>query len=79
MGKITNLSDQQLSSCIYKNCCTIEDLRYLLSLPGVVVNDIIDQDRFAEVFSDFYQDSQKPDNVSWAIPYFIADEIHKFI
>lgn len=77
MATITELTDQQLAHCIYQDCCTVEQLRDLLAQPGVICNGAIDQDRFARVFSDWYQDV--PDNVSWVIPYIIADEIHKLL
>lgn len=79
MATINGLSDQQLQLCIYQNCCTVQELRSMLNQPGIVTDNRINQDAFARVFSDWYQGRQDPDNVSWVIPYFIADEIHKLL
>lgn len=79
MIQITDLTDEELSSCIYQKIVTVQELRALLSIDGVITANRINQDLFANYFTRFIENRTVNNNVNWAIPYFIADDITDYI
>jgi hypothetical protein len=79
MIQITNLTDEELSSCIYQKIVTVQELRALLAIDGVITANRINQDLFANYFTRFIENRTVNNNVNWAIPYFIADDITDYI
>jgi len=75
MKQILELTDDELSVCIYQNIVTVEELKALLSNDGVITDNKINQDLFANYFTRFIESRTVNNNVNWAIPYFIADDI----
>ena len=79
MIQITDLTDEELSSCIYQKIVTVQELKTLLSIDGVITANRINQDLFANYFTRFIENRTVNNNVNWAIPYFIADDITDYI
>lgn len=79
MIPITQLSDQQLESCIYKGIVSISELKEILNTPGVISNNIINQDTFADIMTNLIDSRLERNDINWAIPYFIADDIMEIV
>lgn len=76
MRTYQDLSDDDIAQCISGNLLTVPQIRSILETPGIMTNNVIDEELFSRHFNRIRDSlNQESNNIDWPCGYFTANDL----